>query len=209
MVCLGRLGLVAVLALGLAAIGTKSVLAQAQSEPPKADAPKSEPPKAEPPKADAPKPEAFGEEVTLVAKTMLYFKGSATWDRAFETLLASLKTVNEYAQKQGLKPVGPPMTVYTSTDDTGFQFLAGVPLAEDPKQAPTGDLSIGKSPEGAALKFIHRGTYDSMESTYSAITNYLDERQLEAKDQFIEQYVTDPFTTPEDKLVIEVYVPIK
>lgn len=204
MVSLRGVGLVALLALALATMGSGSVLAQAQPEPPKADAPKPEPPK-----ADAPKPEAFAEEVTLVAKTMLYFKGSATWDRAFETLLAALKTVNEYAQKQGLKPNGPPMTVYTATDDTGFQFLAGVPLAEEPKEAPTGDLSVGKSPEGAALKFIHHGSYDAMEATYSAITNYLDERQLEAKDQFIEQYVTDPFTTPEDKLVIEVFVPLK
>jgi effector-binding domain-containing protein len=48
-----------------------------------------------------------------------------------------------------------------------------------------------------------------MDTTYEAITNYLDEKNLEAKDLFIEQYVTDPITTPEDKLVIEVYVPIK
>jgi effector-binding domain-containing protein len=191
-----RVGLVAVLAMALASMGAGSNLAQTtQPEPPKAE--------------EGGKPPSFGEEVTLIAKPMLYFKGSATWDRAFETLLAALKSVNEYAQKQSLKPAGPPMAVYTSTDDTGFQFLAGVPLAEEPKQAPTGDLSIGKSPEGPALKFIHHGSYDSMEATYSAITNYLDERQLEARDQFIEQYVTDPFTTPEDKLVIEVYVPIK
>ena len=42
-----------------------------------------------------------------------------------------------------------------------------------------------------------------MDTTYEAITNYLDEKQLEAKDLFIEEYVTDPLTTPEDKLVVE------
>ena len=46
-------------------------------------------------------------------------------------------------------------------------------------------------------------------STYDLITNYLDEKQLEAKDLFVEQYVKDPITTPEDELVIEVYVPIR
>ena len=48
-----------------------------------------------------------------------------------------------------------------------------------------------------------------MDSTYEAITNYLDEKKLEASDLFVEQYVTDPVTTQEDDLVIEVYVPVK
>ena len=47
------------------------------------------------------------------------------------------------------------------------------------------------------------------DTTYDAITNYLDQKGLEAKDLFIEQYLTDPVSTPEDKLVIEVFVPIK
>lgn len=151
----------------------------------------------------------FGQEVTLAPRTFLYLKGHATWDTAFETLIDAFKTVQEFVQKQGLKADGLKMTVYTATDDTGFQFQAGVPLAEEPATKPTGDLEIGKAPEGKALKFVHRGTYDGMDSTYEAITNHLDERGLEAQDFFVEQYVTDPVTTAEDKLVIEVYVPLK
>ena len=48
-----------------------------------------------------------------------------------------------------------------------------------------------------------------MDSTYEAITNYLDDKQLEAKDLFIEEYVTDPVKTEPDNLVINVFVPIK
>jgi effector-binding domain-containing protein len=44
---------------------------------------------------------------------------------------------------------------------------------------------------------------------YEAITNFLDERKLEARDMFVEEYVTDPVKTPEDKLVIQVIVPVK
>ena len=40
-------------------------------------------------------------------------------------------------------------------------------------------------------------------------SNYLDEKRLEAKDMFIEEYVTDPVKTPEDKLVVNVFVPIQ
>ena len=48
-----------------------------------------------------------------------------------------------------------------------------------------------------------------MDSTYEAITNYLDDKQLEAKDLFIEEYVSDPVTTDQDKLVVNVLVPMK
>lgn len=48
-----------------------------------------------------------------------------------------------------------------------------------------------------------------MDNTYEAITNTLDDRKLEAKDTFIEEYTTDPLKTEEDNLVIDVYVPLK
>jgi effector-binding domain-containing protein len=101
------------------------------------------------------------------------------------------------------------MTIYTSTDDTGFTFQAAVPLAAPPPNPPQGDLAVGKSPSGKALRFVHRGSYDSMDTTYEAITSHLDEKRLEAKDLFIEEYATDPVSTPEDQLVINVIVPIK
>jgi effector-binding domain-containing protein len=168
------------------------------------------PPPAAAPSAPQPKPgDAFGEEVTLTAKTIVFSKGSANWDSAFETLVEAFKNVYGALQKQGLKPAGPPMTIYTATDDTGFEYQAGVPVTEEPKAPLEGGLAVGKSPEGRALKFIHRGSYDAMDSTYEAITNHLDEKRLEARDLFVEFYVTDPLTTPEDNLVIEVYVPIK
>ena len=153
--------------------------------------------------------DAFGEEVTLPERTIVYFSGSGKWDNAFETIVDAFKTVNGYLQKQGIKPAGLPMTIYTSTDDTSFQFQAAVPVTEAPNSAPTGDLAIGKTTAGRAFKFVHRGSYEDMDTTYDAITNVLDEKQLDAQGSFIEQYVTDPATTSQDKLVVEVYVPVK
>jgi effector-binding domain-containing protein len=151
----------------------------------------------------------FGQEVTLEPKTIVYLAGTATWDSAFDTLVESLKTVYAYLDKAGIKPAGPAMTIYTSTDDAGFQFQAAVPVAEAPTDLPKNKLAAGKSPEGKVLKFVHRGTYDAMDTTYEAITNYLDDKGLDAKDLFIEEYVTDPVKTAEDKLVVNVFVPIK
>lgn len=153
--------------------------------------------------------DAFGEEVTLTEKTVLSLSGHGLWDSAFETILDAFKTLYAYLDRQGIKPAGPPMTVYTSADDSGFQYRAAVPIEAPPANPPQGDLTIGKSPAGKAYRFVHRGSYDSMDSTYEAITNFLDEKAIEAQDLFIEEYVTDPLKTPENQFVIDVYVPVK
>jgi effector-binding domain-containing protein len=150
----------------------------------------------------------FGEPITLSTKKVVIFKGSANWDSAFDTLIDSFKALNALLDKQGIKPTGNVMIVYTATDDTGFTYLAEIPVDQEPKNLAK-NMSMGQSPEGKALKFVHRGSYDNMDNTYEAITNHLDDKKLEAKDTFIEEYMTDPLKTAEDKLVINVYVPLK
>ena len=179
---------------------------------PASPSPTSPSPKAEPPPPPAPGPvqtaDPFGEQIALTPKTVVIVKGSANWDAAFETLLESFKLLSAALDKQGIKSAGNPMIVYTSTDDTGFTYLAEIPVDQEPKNLSK-TMSMGKSPDGKALKFVHRGSYDNMDNTYEAITNHLDDKKLEAKDTFIEEYITDPLKTAEDKLVINVYVPLK
>jgi effector-binding domain-containing protein len=214
--CLGRSFSAAFVVAALALAGAGSAFAQAPATPPAPAAPPAATPAPAAPAAPAPdstapaKPaDPFGEEVTMTPKTIIYLKGSATWDSAFETILDSFKNVYAFLDRQGIKPAGPAMTIYTASDDAGFEFQAAVPVAEAPKDPPHGDLAVGTSPDGKALKFVHRGSYDSLDAAYDAITHYLDERKLEAKDLYIEQYQTDLLATPEDNLVIEVLVPIK
>ena len=174
-----------------------------------ADAPTAEKaPAPPPPAASVQTADPFGEEFTLEPKKVVVMKGTANWDSAFDTLIDSFKALTALLDKQGIKATGNSMIVYTSTDDTGFTFLAQIPVDQDVKNL-TKDMSMGKSPEGKALKFVHRGSYDNMDNTYEAITNHLDDKKLEAKDTFIEEYITNPLKTAEDKLVINVYVPLK
>jgi effector-binding domain-containing protein len=153
--------------------------------------------------------DAFGEDVTLTAKPIVFVKGTGAWDTAFTTISGALKKVEAYAEKAGLKADGLPMTIFTATDDHGFDYQAAVPLAQPPKDTPRGEIFVGQSPEGRALKFVHRGSYEAMDDTYEAITNYLDEKRLESKDMLIEQYVTDPTSADEKNLVVNVFVPVK
>lgn len=163
-----------------------------------------------PPPSPAPVQTAdpFGEEITLEPKPVLIVKGKADWDNAFDSLMEAFKSATALLDKQAIARTGNMMIVYTSTDDNGFTFQAEIPVAQPPKNLGK-TMSMGQSPDGKALKFVHRGSYDNMDNTYEAITNYLDDKAIEAKDTFIEEYLTDPLKTAEDKLVINVYVPKK
>ncbi len=169
----------------------------------------SPPATASPADKSATSAEPFAEDTTLTAKTIVYVKGNGVWDTAFDTISGAFKRLKAYIDKEGLKTDGLPMTIFTQTDDTGFQFQAAVPIAEAPKNPPRGDIAVGQSPEGHALKFVHHGSYDELDNTYEAITNYLDEKRLEAKDLFIEQYETDPVTADAKKLTVDVLVLLK
>jgi effector-binding domain-containing protein len=150
----------------------------------------------------------FGEQITLEPKKVLIVKGTANWDSAYDALIDSFKSLTALLDKQGIKPTGNLMIVYTSTDDPGFTYLAEIPVNQEPKNLGK-NMSMGQSPEGKALKFIHRGSYDNLEDTYEAITNHIEEKKVETKDTFIEEYITDPLKTSEDKFVINIYVPLK
>ena len=94
--------------------------------------------------------DAFGEQVTLPERTIVYLKGHSKWDNAFDTLVDAFKSLHEYLDKQDIKPTGPSFTIYTQTDDTGFSFQAALPIAQAPKDPPKGDIAVGPGPSGKA-----------------------------------------------------------
>ena len=157
----------------------------------------------------APNADPFGEEVMLTGKPIVFMAGKATWESAFPTLKEKFKTISAFLDKQKLKAAGPSMTLYTLVTDRGFEFQAAVPLAEAPVNLPRGTVTAGQSPIGKAMKFVHRGSYDSMDMLYESIIHFLDEKNIQRQGLFVEEYVTDPLTTPDDKLVVNVFVLVK
>jgi effector-binding domain-containing protein len=113
--------------------------------------------------------------------------------------------------KAGLKASGHPLTVFVETDDAGFRYEAMIPLEKAPegKSELTKDIKIGSSPSGKAMKFQHRGAYEEIDATYEAITAYLDEKNLEAQNLFIEEYLTPLKASDDASLEVDVYVFIK
>ena len=186
-------------------------LAQSTPAPPPPEHSESAQPSG--PKPGAPSPlqagDAFGEDVTLPARPIVYAVGYTKLDDAFDGLSAAFKKVQQFLDQQGIAPDGLAMTIYLQPDDFGFEFQAAQPVVKLPDAPLPDGIATGVAPSGKSLKFVHRGTYESIDSTYEAIINHLDKKQLDAEDQFVEEYVTEILKTSPDNLVINIYVPVK
>ncbi|MBI3274963.1 MAG: GyrI-like domain-containing protein, partial [Methylocystis sp.] len=133
------------------------------------------------------------------------------WSGGLKTLSEAIAKVNAAMTQAGLAAAGRPFAAFTETNDAGFHYEAMIPVAKAPDGANViGDgVEIGASPAGKALKFEYRGRYDDIDSTYEAITAYLDEKGLDTKNVFIEEYLTDLKSGDDDGLEVDVYVFVK
>ena len=165
-------------------------------------------PTPEPPaSADA----SSAQQIEVAARPVALLRGSSSWDDGYANLTAAFKKIEVEIGKAGLKANGRPMTAFLETDDQTFRYEAMIPLEAEPagKSALTQDVLIGRSPAGKAMKFQHRAAYDEIDSTYEAITAFLDEKGLEAKNLFIEEYMNDVKGSDDTSLQIDIYVFLK
>jgi effector-binding domain-containing protein len=167
-----------------------------------------------PPVADPNKPSgdaSTGFGLTVMAKPVVMLQGSSTWEEGYHHIMDAFKTLQTEAAKAGLKSAGRPMTVFVETDDMGFRYQAMLPIENAPegRDALSAEVKFGRSPAGKALKFQHRGAYDDIDSTYEAITAYLDEKGLEAQNLFIEEYLNDVKGSDDTALEVDIYVFVK
>jgi len=155
--------------------------------------------------------ESTAEMLDIASKPAAVLHAQAKWDEGFASIMKAEAKIKAALEKAGLKQTGHPITVFTQTDDSGFTYDAMLPLAEEPKAAPAlgDDVKIGATPSGKAIKFQHRGAYSEIDATYDLITAYLDEKGLEARNFFIEEYLTELKSPDDENLAVDIYVFIK
>jgi effector-binding domain-containing protein len=146
----------------------------------------------------------------LAPRPVAYISANAEWANGFKSVQSELAKVDAAVKKAGLTQAGHPFAVFLATDDKSFQFEAMVPLAGNPEAKDlSAGVKIGESPAGKAIKFLHRGAYDDIDSTYELITAFLDEKGLESQNRFIEEYLTDTTEPDDTNLEADIYVFLK
>ncbi len=159
----------------------------------------------------APGDASSAQAVELAARPALMLAGEAEWEEGFTKINKSFADLRMAMDRAGLKPGGRPLAVFVDTDDQGFRFQAMIPLEAAPAATPSfpAPIKLGETPKGKTMKFEHRSAYDDIDSTYEAITAYLDEKGVEAKPMFIEQYLNDVTSADDTGLQVEIYVFVK
>jgi len=152
-----------------------------------------------------------GQAIEIAARPALTLKGEAGFDDARKAIVEALAKLQAAAGKAGLRAGGRPIAVFSETNDKGVRFEAMLPLEAAPEGQLKleGGVGVGLTPAGKALKFEHRGDYAEIEATYEAITAFLDEKGLDSKDRFIEEYVTDLRDNADEEGEVDIYVFVK
>jgi effector-binding domain-containing protein len=152
-----------------------------------------------------------GETVDLPGRPFAYVEGKADKDEIYSSILNSLSLVKRDMDKANLAPAGRPLAVFVESDDTGFKYHAGYPIAAAPegKSSLSDAVNIGQTPSGKAMRFEHQGAYGDIDATYDAITAYLDDKGIDAQDTFIEEYANDVKDPDDPTLQVNIYVMLK
>jgi hypothetical protein len=178
---------------------------QAPAAPPAAAGPVGPVVTLAPPPADPTTPD----EVMLSSRPAVTVQGQSTWDDGYETLTKAFDVLRREAAKAALRVTGVPLATFLETDDLGFRFEAQLPVASVPAARPPGmaaEVGFGATPAGKAIRFSHRAPYDDIDSTYEAISAYLDSKGIEVKENFTEEYVNPGVDAGDVALEIFIYV---
>jgi effector-binding domain-containing protein len=198
------------------ALGAAAAPGAAQTPPPAPPAAAATPPAAATPAAPTkpaapPVADASLQAIMVAARPALVLHSSANWEEGYAKIREGVEKLRAAAQKAGLKVNGDGMAAFTETDDAGFKFDALLPVeaAADAKPALPEGVLLGATPAGKALKFTHTGSYDDIDTTYDAITAYLDEKDLEATNVYLEDYVAEGKDAADQSLKADIYVFLK
>lgn len=115
--------------------------------------------------------------------------------------------IAQYLGEQGVKPAGPPFAAYYNMDMQDLDVEAGFPVAQSLEGKD--NIQSGQLPACRAATCVHVGPYKDIEPAYNALIAWIKENNLETIGIVYEFYLNDPQTTPPDKLMTKIIMPLK
>jgi effector-binding domain-containing protein len=117
------------------------------------------------------------------------------------------ESIERYLESLGETPAGPPFVIYYNMDMSNLDVEIGFPVH---KALPgAADLKASVIPAGRIAACLYTGTYSGIEAGYTALTDWVKAQHVEPTGIAMEFYLSDPDTTPPDKLKTEIIYPLK
>ena len=95
----------------------------------------------------------------------------------------------------GATVVGPPYGRFRGMPSEPVDVEAGIPVAEAATRH--GDILAGTLPAVEAVEAIHVGSYDTLETTYGEVVQWMTDHNLVPARESWEFYLTDPNVEPD------------
>jgi effector-binding domain-containing protein len=148
-------------------------------------------------------------EVTLPAKPAVIISGTSSTDEGFANVRRGIERLREELSRAGIAPAGRPFAIFQQFNaDNSFNFDVLIPIESAPadRTTLTNEIRFGTTPAGRALRFVHKGPYEDVDSTYDMVEVYLEAKGIVVKDPIIEEYVNDPKDAADPDLELNIYV---
>ncbi len=119
-------------------------------------------------------------------------------------LASAYQEISLFMVANGMEMSAQPMAISRAWNEQGNRLDAAIPVVMKPIE-PSGNLRLGTSPSGRAVRLTHRGAYARMALSYEKLAAYMAAHGLREGDVSWEHYISDPGTTPENDLITHIY----
>jgi effector-binding domain-containing protein len=108
----------------------------------------------------------------------------------------ALPEVASELAREGVAPVGPPVTVYREKDAEFSEVTAGYPV----DRVPVGGVLVWTVlPSGPVVQVVHAGPYDYLGSTYALVGRWFMARDMIPPAIMWEEYLVGPDATDDQR----------
>ena len=146
----------------------------------------------------------------IKAQNVLYVTTAGSTDQDMSLVMGNAyDKVTDFMGANGISFGGKPMAITRNLDKGVWTFDAAIPVDISSIEGDTGDIQLGQTYAGKAVKYVQKGPYDLAEASFALMDAYIEEYELSRNGNPWEVYVNDPTTVPESEILTHIFQPIK
>lgn len=146
----------------------------------------------------------------VASQNVLYVSASGNTSEDLSPVLRdAYAKITDFMTRNDLQFGGMPMAITRNWENSVWEFDAAIPVDLTSLEGETGEVKLGQTYAGKAVRYVQKGSYDQSEASYALLDAYIAENELERVGDPWEVYVNDPTTVPETEILTHIYQPIK
>lgn len=144
------------------------------------------------------------------AQNVLYVSAAGNTNEDMSIIMRdAYAKVTAFMVENNIEFSGKPMSITRSWENSVWEFDAAIPVNVTSLEGETGEIQLGQTYAGKAIKYDQFGSYDQGEASYALLDAYIEENELERAGNPWEVYANDPASVPEAEILTHIYQPIK